>query len=1307
MLAVTATTALLVVDISVATASATDSGTAPPQVSKLCSQPPSAGHMQCLSEVVQNSGTTKGRAAAPHGLNPADLLSAYNLPADGGKGATIAVVDAFDAPTAEADLAVYRAQFGLPALAPGQFRKVNQRGEEGNYPAPDVGWAGEISLDLDMVSAIAPNANILLVESDTNMSNDLGEAVDQAVRMGATEVSNSYGGIDQDPADDGGFSKHFDHPGVAMVASAGDSSYGVYSPASFPNVTSVGGTSLVKDPSTARGWSESVWHNSYGGTGSGCSRFQAKPSFQLDTGCDKRTVADVSAVADPVTGVAMYDSYGNIFSGGNWGQAGGTSASAPIIAGTYALAGRPVVDSYPNSYPYAKSDAFNDVTDGSNGKCSPAYLCTAGPGYDGPTGLGTPNGLAGVTAPSHGEIIGTVTDAATHQPISGAKVTVGKVTTYTDSKGRYDLALRVGSYDVSVTEYGYIHGSVTGVAVAQGKTVTRDFSLSSAPMTTISGTVTDGSGHGWPLYAKVDVDEGIPSGAVHTDRQTGRFTVSVSRGESHTLHVTSEMRGYLTQDAQVTVGDGPVRHNMRLKADPAPADDAAALGYSLRHTDYTQTFDGPALPDGWTASATAGPQWALSTDPVYSPPGNAPIIVGSHAALKMSSLLQKVKSSLISGPVKVENAGRQVLAFDEELVSGQATVEVSTDDGATWTEVSRNHGDIAGTAHEEVALPDAVRGQTVRFRFTYTANTDGAANGFGWRIDNVKVVTKDLRLVPGGLVAGVTTDANTGAVLNDVTVSLASNEPRTDVSGPLGTGKPLQGFYAVFAPSTGKTRLKADLYPYATTTKKITVVKDHLVDGSIALNAGRLSVKPGAVKVTADSSRTVRQDVTLANTGTAPITVAIGESSGAPDSAAPATPTRLTPATTPKDSLSRLRGLKEQAKLTKLLPGAAHSLSAAAADAAPITSGSPQGSIADVPESLQYNIADTDNGTLYTGFGLDGNSQPTKDLYAYSPATNTWSSKAPALKGTASPAHAFIGGKLYVTGGFDLNEPSLIVPVTQVYDPATNTWTRGSDSPAPTSSSGSAVLDGKLYVVSGISTDLALTSRVEVYDPATDTWSRAADYPLQVQDVSCGTISGVIYCAGGGTPIQQSKVFAYDPKTNTWTPKAGLPHALLGAAGTVADGKLLVAGGMTLTADGTQATTNQALAYDPGTNRWTPLPNLAGPRAWAAGALGFYVIGGGASEASVTSVEQIPGYDHIKPIDLPWLHEDKTLVTIEPGHRATVRVELNPGQAGTGSLPATVTGGLTFTADSPYIAPNLPITFTTEPPTTCKHRHGC
>jgi subtilase family serine protease len=350
---------------------------------KVC---PSAapGVARCHSLVRVDGAGTPLATSGPTGYNPIDLRTAYGLgSATGGAGQTIAIVDAFDDAKAESDLAVYRTQFGLPACttANGCFRKVDQTGGT-NYPRGDMGWAEEISLDLDMASAICPNCKILLVEAKTNSFANLSIAVDQAARMGATVISNSYGGNEY--SSEVTDQSHFNHPGVAITVSSGDAGYGVEFPAASQYVTAVGGTSLKRDAST-RGFSETVWS----GAGSGCSAYITKPSWQTDAGCARRTVADVSAVADPNTGVSVYDTY-RLHPGG-WLVFGGTSVSSPIIGAVYALAGNGGSITY-GSFSYSNTTSLFDVVSGSNGSCGGSYLCTGRAGFDGPTGNGTPNG---------------------------------------------------------------------------------------------------------------------------------------------------------------------------------------------------------------------------------------------------------------------------------------------------------------------------------------------------------------------------------------------------------------------------------------------------------------------------------------------------------------------------------------------------------------------------------------------------------------------------------------------------------------------------------------------------------------------------------------------------------------------------------------------------------------------------------------------------------------------------------------------------------------------------------------------------
>ena len=360
-------------------------------VRRACAQPgPGRAACEALvrTDVPGRIGRTKA-GTAPSGYGPASLQSAYKLlSATAGSGRTVAIVDAYDDPHAEADLGTYRAQYGLPACttANGCFRKVAQDGST-RYPRPDPGWSEEMSLDLDMVSAACPACHILLVEADDNTIKNLGAAVDEAVALGAKYVSNSYA-ASEDPAETG-WDSYYDHPGVAITAASGDNGYGTSYPAASPDVTAVGGTSLVTDPAAPRGWAESAWS----GAGSGCSTVERKPAWQVDTGCANRTVADVSAVADPNTGVAVYDtSNGN----GGWNEVGGTSASSPMLAAMFALAGSP--GNTPADDIYTHASDFFDVTSGNDGSCSPAYLCTAETGYDGPTGIGTPDGTGGLTS---------------------------------------------------------------------------------------------------------------------------------------------------------------------------------------------------------------------------------------------------------------------------------------------------------------------------------------------------------------------------------------------------------------------------------------------------------------------------------------------------------------------------------------------------------------------------------------------------------------------------------------------------------------------------------------------------------------------------------------------------------------------------------------------------------------------------------------------------------------------------------------------------------------------------------------------
>ena len=351
---------------------------------RVCAKP-TAGHAACFAKVLVNKKGAIPMATSPlsTALSPTQLQAAYGLNGTSGAGRTVAIVDAYGYPNLERDLTIYRNYYGMPSCttANGCLKIVDQNGGT-SLPRTDVGWSQEQALDVDAVSATCPDCHILVVQAKTASFANLGAAVNQAAKTaGVVAISNSYGGGD---APDTTYGTYYNHPGIAVTASTGDNGYqgGSY-PASSSYVTAVGGTSLKMSGTTRV--SETVWS----GAGSGCSTYNTAlaAASTFNTGCAKRAMADVSAAADPNTGgLSVYAPTTTRSS--SWSQYGGTSESSPIIASVYALAGT----GYSNATPYAHSGSLNDITSGSNGTCPTTQWCTARSGWDGPTGLGTPNG---------------------------------------------------------------------------------------------------------------------------------------------------------------------------------------------------------------------------------------------------------------------------------------------------------------------------------------------------------------------------------------------------------------------------------------------------------------------------------------------------------------------------------------------------------------------------------------------------------------------------------------------------------------------------------------------------------------------------------------------------------------------------------------------------------------------------------------------------------------------------------------------------------------------------------------------------
>lgn len=1231
-------------------------------VSAACPVPVSKLVARCFAlrvDAVTGGTGVRDAATPPAGLSPSDLIDAYNLPAGGGAGAKIAIVDAYDDPNAAANLAVYRQQYGLPPLRAGQFVKVNQQGVQGSYPPPSSGWSQEISLDLDMVSAIAPKADIILVEASSASLADLGASVNEAIALGAGYVSNSYGSAynstpgSGESAQDLQYSKeYYDHPGVAVVAASGDSGYGVSFPAASPYVTSVGGTSLVRDPATARGWSETVWNSLGHGPGSGCSTIEPKPSFQHDTGCAMRTVADVSAVADPETGVAVYDTYGA--GGTGWQQFGGTSVATPIITSTYALAGPVAKGTYPNSYPYARPH-LNDVTSGSTSTCTPSYLCTAGPGYDGPTGLGTPNGTSAFAYTPTGTLSGTITNASTRLPVAGVSVTLTNSAdqlTYrvtTGSGGTYSIAVSPGTYDMSAALFGYGTGTDDGVAVTAGQAATANLALVKTPTHTISGRVTAGSGQDWPLYAKITVD-GDPNGPLYTNPTTGAYSADLPDGASYTLHVTPLFPGYTTPPAfTVALAAANVRRDVSVTADTT-ACLAPGIGYPAQ-ANFAGWTTGPR--NGWTVTNENGATFGWEFDQ----PGNWPNLTGgagNYAAADPSDRGGAAENTDLTSPA-FSLAGRKSadLQFDAALLdaSGAAQIDasVSTNGGLTWTTVYQQDGPVF-QGHVTVPLASALGHSDVRIRFRYQGHGTSLA-----QLDDVSV--GQCRTLGGGLIEGDVIDANTGRPVDGATVTDASAPPADPysaaVSAPAPGARPSGGFYWLYSPTAGGNRVTttAPRYVTASTTVRVSpTVRGY----DPVLQAGRLAVTPGKVSLRTRPGGRASREITLANIGRAPLKVTVAEQNqaappGRAETTRPATSWRSLPA---------------------------------------------------YPEPVMQNVVGSYAGSIYSVGGTPSLSSSTiyDSGYVYRPGATAWSPIADLPQPRVKAAGAFVDGTLYVVGGYHLSASGQAVvaaSTTYAYHPQTNSWSQAANLPQALADESVAVLNGKLYVIGGADSAGTYVATAYRYDPARNRWRRIAGYPVAMGLGGCGGINGSVVCAGGavdtsgGHSLPSSATYVYHPDANTWTRAADMPYTAFNASYSSANGELQVAGGFTWSRYpfGNVADLSSVVQYDPVANVWTDLPSAPRPveAAGSGTGCGLSLVGGSAASlipVGSTTAEALPGFGQCTGDNVRWLSRSRTTLELAPGRSARIHVTAD---ARVLAAPGTYVARLSMITSSPYV----------------------
>jgi N-acetylneuraminic acid mutarotase len=1212
----------------------------------------------------------------PTALGPAQIQDAYNLPATG-QGQTVAIVDAFGDSHAETDLGQFRSFFGLTPCtsANGCFTKVDQNGGT-NYPTDDPGWGLETSLDLDAVSAACPNCKILLVEGTDNSLDSLGIAVNTAVAMGAKYVSNSYG-VPGEAPDELSFDQYYTHAGVAVTASTGDTGDVTNWPATNPNVVGVGGTTLTQD-SSSRGWNETAWADG----GSGCSPYEPHPDYQtgINTQCGKRAIADISADADPATGLAVYDTLG--YSG--WLQVGGTSLSSPLVASMYALAGTPVPGTFPVTYPYqAPTGGLYDITAGSNGGCG-NVLCNAGPGWDGPTGLGTPNGVSALTTGPHGDIVGRVTNNVTGDGVSGASVsTADGYSATTEADGSYDLAVPVGSYDVTAAAFGYRSKTATGVQVNDGQSTTANFALAAVPSHNLSGTLADGSGHAWPLYAKITID-GYPNGAVYTDPYTGHYSVDLPQGFTANMHVEPVLPGYVALDKSVRIGTADRVVNLRAVVDQSTC---VTPGYAYRYDGSSEAFAGwtdTTTQDSWTNvdNNGSGEVWQFDN------PGNRAVPPGGDADFAILDsdhygVGHSQNASLVSPVIDLSGQTTPEIGFDSTyrgFSNSTADVDLSLDGGQTWSNVW-HQTTASPTGHVDVQIPQAAGQSNVQVRFHYSGTF-----AWWWEIDNVFIGNRAcVAAQHGGLVAGIVHDNNTGNPINGAKVANTGGDFGISAATPDDPNLS-DGFYSMFSSLTGAQQFTVTDGKYVPASASVNVAANYVTHQDWTLKAGHLSVAPGGLSVTERLGVAKSKTFTLTDDGTEPVHVKLGEQGGGftpmaglAGSGAPKTLIKGT--FTPEAAVLESKSGAQASSATQLRT---------ASPAAP-----PWADIADYPNPVMDNAVGYNDGKVYSVAGFNGTAN-VGDGFVYDPSAGNWSAIADLPEALESPGGSFVDGKMYVVGGW--NAAGNASTHVYAYDPAADSWAQVANLPAAVSAPGVASLDGKLYVVGGCTTGFCAPTSTATfsYDPGSDSWSTLAQIPAPAAFPACAGIVGELVCAGGINADNNhgsKATYIYDPGSNSWSQGADMPYDDWAMSYSGANDRLQIAGGAI---NNGAALTNQAAEYDPASNSWSALPNANDTEYRGGGSCGMYKIGGSTGGfAPAPFAEVLPGYDQCGASDVPWMSLDTTEFDLGPGASVTVTVTMDSSVV---PQPGAYTAKVAIGTDTPYSFTPVGVSMQVNPP---------
>ncbi|MFY1636717.1 S8 family serine peptidase [Solwaraspora sp. WMMB335] len=1017
----------------------------------------------------------------------------------------------------------------------------------------------------------------------------------------------------------------------------------------------------------------------------------------------------------------------------------GTSMAAPHVAGSAALlwSAAPAL--------IGDTDATRQLLDGT--AIDTADPQCGGTGADNNVfGEGRLDVLALLEAAPVGDtgtLAGTVTDAGTGKPIDGATVTIATEPARertTGADGSYSARLTVGTYPVTVSAFGYVEQTAE-VTVGIGEAVTLDVALAALPSATLSGLVRDGSGHGWPLYAKVSVVGTDVSD--FTNPFTGRYQLRLPANDTYTLFVEPQYAGYGTVEQQVQMPGG----NRTLDLAPQVEQCQAAPGYTFSAgigvlgddngqigdflagrgipttvvewgddvSDYdTIIVNRPTNPgaDAFTrflADTDAAGVGVMFLDTWSNVGGNGIYLLNQftgNPGVRSSGISYDTETHLSyqvmqEHPIVAGFSPGDMIGFNETDVYSKHYGYFDAFGGDGRMVVANAVRSDTGTVGVGIGVQQRADNRHVLLSMHAASYATGPQT---WHSDSAQVFLNSLdwvsetefacRTVDGGLVAGFVRDANTGDGLVGARVTPVDDpDESTRATATPQDPEVDEGFYALFSPA-GRHRITASATAYTEMTRWADVAEDWITRHNYQMAAGRLVIAGGPVEAQVPLGESTEASFTITNTGGAPAEVQLTERSGdfeilradgsRVDSrdllAAPGAPVRRIEVDVP---IEELAGASPPASFG---PDQADS-SAAAAPAA-----EPWITLPSLPRTIMDNSAVTVDGKLYSFGGASGSALA--DVYVYDPVAQSWTKTADMPYGPRNQAaEGVINGKVYLVSGW-----STLNTDTLVYDPASGEWSKGADVPAASAAAGSAVLDGHLYVVGGCTTSSCAPYSTDVfrYDPRADAWETLADYPMPIAWQSCGAVSGRLYCAGGLSNSQPvTATYAYDPAGDEWTKVADMPANMWGSAYHTADHRLLISGGGT----GTSAVTNQGYAYDPATDSWASLPaaNSIGFRPGSA--CGLYRVGGSsvAGFQPTTTVEVLPGFDQCVSVpDAEWLRVTPDTATLAPGESLAVTLELSADVA----QPGIYTSGVSVLEGTPYAVDPVPVTMTVTPPDT-------